>query len=261
MTMTIDLEVQLRRLGDVRAPANLRSRVLAQVGLGDEYAPVETPIGVVYVAHNRDGISAVMRAASAEEFERWFEGRFRRPLRPAGQLPEELAHRLAAALSGGRAKFDFDLRSLSDFERAVLAKTLEIPRGEVRTYAWIAREIGRPGAVRAVGTALGHNPVPLLIPCHRVVRSDGWIGEYSGGGPEAKRAILSHEGVSPEELERLARTGTRYLGSRTTGIYCFPTCRAARRISEPNRVELRSEAQATAEGYRPCRLCRPALAS
>ena len=63
-------------------------------------------------------------------------------------------------------------------------KALEIPRGEVRPYGWIAAEIGRPKAVRAVGTALGHNPVPLIVPCHRVVRSDGMIGQYSLGGPQ-----------------------------------------------------------------------------
>ena len=74
-----------------------------------------------------------------------------------------------------RVRLQFDLRRLSPFERDVLRKTLEIPRGEARTYGWIAREIGRPGAVRAVGSALNKNPIPLLIPCHRVVRSDGQI--------------------------------------------------------------------------------------
>ena len=76
-------------------------------------------------------------------------------------------------------------------------KALEIPRGEVRPYGWIAAEIGRPKAVRAVGTALGHNPVPLIVPCHRVVRTDGTIGQYSLGGPGNKRTILSAEGLDP----------------------------------------------------------------
>ena len=94
------------------------------------------------------------------------------------------AHRppvgLAAALRSGKAtSLRYDLDALTEFERAVLAKALEIPAGEVRPYGWIAREIGRPKAVRAVGTALGRNPVPLLIPCHRVVRSDGRIGNYA----------------------------------------------------------------------------------
>ena len=69
----------------------------------------------------------------------------------------------------------------------MLTKTLEIPSGEVRPYGWVAREIGRPKAVRAVGSALGRNPVPVLIPCHRVVRSDGHVGNYGLGVP-MKRA-------------------------------------------------------------------------
>jgi O-6-methylguanine DNA methyltransferase len=84
----------------------------------------------------------------------------------------------------------------------VLMKALEIPRGEVRTYGWIAREIGRPKAVRAVGTALAKNPIPLFIPCHRVVRSDGSIGQYGCGGPVNKRRLLLHEGVPESALGR-----------------------------------------------------------
>ena len=94
---------------------------------------------------------------------------------------------------------------MTEFERAVLLKALEIPRGEVRTYGWIAAEIGHPAAVRAVGSALRKNPVPVLIPCHRVVRSDGHVGQYALGGTEAKRTILAAEGLHGEEIERLAR--------------------------------------------------------
>src|SRR5438270_63301 len=99
----------------------------------------------------------------------------------------------------------FDLRSVTEFERAVLLKAREIPRGEVRTYAWIAAQIGHPSAVRAVGSALRKNPVPVLIPCHRVVRSDGHIGGYALGGNAAKVRILAAEGLQQEEIQRLAR--------------------------------------------------------
>jgi len=153
----------------------------------------------------------------------------------------------------------FDLRGLSDFEQAVLRKALEIPRGEVRPYAWIAAEIGHPRAVRAAGTALAHNPVPLLIPCHRVVRSDGRTGNYALGA-EAKRAILQAEGARPDELDRLAAAGLRYYGSNTTRIFCYPTCGHAQRISEGRRVAFKSGAEAAAAGYRACRVCRPAEA-
>jgi methylphosphotriester-DNA--protein-cysteine methyltransferase len=89
------------------------------------------------------------------------------------------------------------------------------------------------------------------------VRSDGRINDYIFGG-EAKRTRLAHEGANPADLERLAREGVRYVGSDTTHIYCFPTCRAARRITERHRVPFHSERQAAGAGYRPCHLCRPA---
>lgn len=94
-----------------------------------------------------------------------------------------------------RLTVDVDLDPLPIFQRAVLEETRRIPRGTVATYGEIAARIGHPGASRAVGTALGHNPVPILVPCHRVVRSGGMIGSYSGGGPEMKRHILRLEGV------------------------------------------------------------------
>src|SRR5262249_24954688 len=120
------------------------------------------------------------------------------------------------------------------------------------------REIGRPGAVRAVGTALGHNPVPILIPCHRVIRSDGSIGEYSLGGPEAKRRILAAETVDAQALEQFARAGVRFNARVATHIYRSPTCRHARRTTPGHLVRFRSLAEAEAAGYRPCKVCRPA---
>ena len=111
--------------------------------------------------------------------------------------------------------------------------------------------------MRAVGSALGNNPVPLLIPCHRVVRSDGEIGNYAFGS-EIKKAVLGGEGVELEQLARLARTGVRYFGSDSTHIYCFPTCRHARRVTAQHLVTFKSIAAAASAGYRPCHVCRPA---
>ena len=264
------LEKDLRDLGRVRAPEGFAERVLAAAGVplrlarpaADSYAALETPIGRFQVAWSADGVCAVRRG-DADDFTRWFARRFGRPVDPAPELPERLAGQLQDVLAGRRRAggLRFDLRHLTDFERDVLLKTLEIPRGEVRTYAWVAREIGRPAAVRAVGTALGHNPIPVLIPCHRVVRSDGYLGEYSGGGTEVKRAILSSEGLDPTWLEDLARRGTRFVGSRTTRVFCMPTCRSARRVLEANRIQFRDEEAARAAGYRPCGHCRPAGAA
>jgi len=87
-------------------------------------------------------------------------------------------------------------RGGTPFQQAVWRALLEIPRGETRSYAWVARRVGRPGAARAVGQAVGANPLPLLVPCHRVVASDGGLGGF-GGGLEMKRALLRREGALP----------------------------------------------------------------
>lgn len=182
----------LRELGAVHAPPHLLANVLDTLGLGDQYGPLDSPLGPVVVAWNKLGVSAVMKTATDEQFEQLFEARFHRKPTRASELPKDLGER-------------FDLRSVTEFERSVLLKAREIPRGEVRTYAWIAAQIGHPAAVRAVGSALRKNPVPLLIPCHRVVRSDGYIGEYALGGSDNKRTILAFEGVTLDERSRSQR--------------------------------------------------------
>jgi O-6-methylguanine DNA methyltransferase len=256
-----DVEAALASLA-VRAPSTLAPATLVAVGLADEYATMDSPIGPVFVAWNGRGVSWVDAAGDPADFEGRFERAVGRPVRPAGTISPRLERALERRLSGDRrAALDLDLRGRTDFERAVLAKALEIPRGEVRPYGWIAAEIGRPLAVRAVGTALAHNPVPLVVPCHRVVRSDGLIGQYSLGGPGNKRAILAAEGLDADELEELARAGIRYVGSDTTRIYCLPSCHNARRISDRHRVPFRSVAASEASGYRACRECRPDAAA
>jgi O-6-methylguanine DNA methyltransferase len=242
----------------VRAPAGLAHATLVAVGLADDYAAMDSPIGPVYVAWNGRGVSSVGAARNGDDFERRFTIEVGRPIRAAAGVPPRLERALVRRLAGDRhAPLALDLRNRSEFERAVWMKALEIPRGEVRPYGWIAAEIGRPKAVRAVGTALAHNPVPLVVPCHRVVRSDGLIGQYSLGGPENKRQILTAEGLDPVELEELARAGIRYFGSDTTRIYCLPTCRHARRVTDRHRVTFRSRSESEARGYRACKVCRP----
>jgi O-6-methylguanine DNA methyltransferase len=242
----------------VPAPPSLAHATLSAVGLADEYATVRTPIGKVHVAWNGQGISTLDRAPDDATFERRFAASVGRPLRRVPAVPAHLSRAIERRLAGDRrVRLPLDLRGRTPFEQAVWLKALEIPRGEVRPYGWIAAEIGRPRAVRAVGTALAHNPVPLVVPCHRVVRSDGLLGNYSLGGPGVKREILAAEGLDPDELERLARAGIRYSGSDTTRIYCLPTCRHARRTADRHRKLFRSAAASEAAGYRACKVCRP----
>jgi O-6-methylguanine DNA methyltransferase len=243
------------------APPSLAHNTLVAVGLADDYALIDSPVGPLRVAWNGRGVSAVEQAADDRAFELRFFARTGRRAEHRDELPVTLRRAIDRRLAGDRrARIELDLRGSSEFERAVWLKALEIPRGEVRPYGWVAAEIGRPKAVRAVGTALGHNPVPLIVPCHRVVRSDGMIGQYSLGGPENKRTILATEGLDPDELEGLARAGIRYIGSDTTRIYCLPTCHNAKRITAAHRVAFRSAAASESAGYRACRECRPRVA-
>jgi O-6-methylguanine DNA methyltransferase len=244
------------------APDDLAGRVLTDVGLVDAYAEIDGPIGPLYIAWGPAGIMAVERAGDPIGFELEVTARTGRPLRRAERMPDALARAVRAQLGGTRVRdIPIDLGWLTQFEQAVLRKTMEIPRGEVRPYAWVAREIGRPRAVRAVGSALAGNPVTFVIPCHRVVRADGRIGEYGAGGPAAKRAVLATEGIDADELEHLADSGVRYTGSDTTLIYCYPSCHNARRITPGHRVTFRSGEDAAAAGYRACLECRPLTAS
>ena len=247
-------------LGDLSlaAPRGLAPDVLAEVGLADRYATTQSPIGPLYVAWNGRGVSTVGLAKDDAAFEAEHRARTGRKAFRAVALPPALSARIARRIAGDRrATVHVDLRGRSAFERDVLLKAAEIPHGEVRPYGWIAAEIGRPKAVRAVGTALGHNPVPLIVPCHRVVRTDGSIGHYSLGGPENKRTILAAEGLDPDAFERRARAGEHYTGSRTTHVVCNPTCRHARRVMDKHRVWFRSLDAAADAGYRPCKVCRP----
>jgi len=243
----------------VRAPETLEPSVLAAIGLADRYAELPSPLGPIVVAWNGRGVSWIDRAGDLDAFVARFAERVGRPLVRADAVPVALGGAIEARVAGDRrARIALDLRGRTEFEVAVWMKALEIPRGEVRPYGWIAAEIGRPRAVRAVGSALAHNPVPLVVPCHRVVRSDGSIGEYSLGGPAAKRTILAAEGLDLDDLESDARTGVRYLGSATTHIVCLPTCHNAKRITTRHRVPFRSMAVAVGAGFRACRECRPA---
>jgi O-6-methylguanine DNA methyltransferase len=247
------------RLAALRRPApdGTLGAVLGRTDLSDEFTTIDGPTGPAYVAWNGRGVTAfvpVEAVGSPDEF----ANRHPRPAVMVRTPPTRLAKHLERTLQTGRlGKLPIDLSSIGEFQRKVLEKCAEIPPGEIRPYGWIAREIGNPGAVRAVGTALGRNPVPVLIPCHRVVRTDGKIGNYAYGSP-MKRSLLEREGLDPREIEAAAQRGVRLVGSDTTGIFCYPTCRHAKRISEPHRVEFRSEAAAEEAGYRPCTVCRPA---
>ena len=188
------LERKLRGLREIATPRDLANNVLLQCALADRFARVDSPLGPLYVAWNAHGISLVRPAKTARAFAELLEAQIgRRAL--AAPMPHDLARALERRFGGdAHVKIAVDLRARSAFERLVLKGAATIPRGAIKPYAWIAAKIGKPRAVRAVGTALGKNPVPLIIPCHRVVRKDGALGSYIFGTP-SKTRLLTLEGA------------------------------------------------------------------
>jgi methylated-DNA-[protein]-cysteine S-methyltransferase len=155
-----------------------------------------SPLGALYMALSDGGLCRVDFGVGEAAFLRKLD-----PLARTEQNKEALApiaRQLGEYFAGARSCFDLalDLSRLTPFQRRVLEATQRIPAGAVWTYGRLARAIGRPKASRAVGQALRRNPVPIVIPCHRVVASDGSLGGYSGGGGLAsKRWLLRFEGA------------------------------------------------------------------
>jgi O-6-methylguanine DNA methyltransferase len=225
----------------------------------DSYDLVDTGAGTVLVAFASGGIRYITTDTAIDDVRPIYAKRYRRALQRSA-IAEPLRRQVVAAVRGeGVDAPKVDLAESRDLEHDVLQMLTKIPRGEVRTYAWVARQVGRPRAVRAVGNIVARNMTPFLLPCHRVVPASGGIGNYIFG-PEMKRTMLEREGVDVANLETLARDHVRYIGSRTTHIFCFPTCKDARRIREENRVPFRDADDALETGYRPCRRCQPVAA-
>ncbi len=223
--------------------------------MSDVFFTVGSPLGLVYVAAGEDGVKFLGRASSEEEFARLYRDRIGRFVSPAGESVERLKESVSVALAEGRTDVALDLSQATPFQRRVMEAVRGIRQGEVRPYSWVAREAGSPGAVRAVGNTMAKNPIPLLVPCHRVVRNDGSTGSY-GFGAEKKVRLLELEGVPTGELARAP-----YVATPTTGVFCHATCRNARRIRPENRRTFRSAGSALDAGYRPCEVCRPVAAA
>jgi methylated-DNA-[protein]-cysteine S-methyltransferase len=146
-----------------------------------------SPAGLLRVAFELEGFDTVLTELSEQISPR--------VLRAPGAL-DDAARQVDAYLIGELVRFDLpvDLRLAHGFRREVLQHLRTIPYGRTESYTEAARGAGRPAAVRAAASACSHNPIPLVVPCHRVVRSDGSFGEYRGG-PGIKRDLLEMEAV------------------------------------------------------------------
>lgn len=163
------------------------------------YDSIDAPLaGRLWLAATEHGLCAITFGGAEEAFVAALQKTWDlRPIRDQAALAEA-GRQLTDYLNGKRTSVDIplDLRALSPFERQVLEATMAIARGQTATYKSLAERVGKPQAARAVGGVQARNPLPIVIPCHRVVGTDGSLTGY-GGGMALKRALLQLEGALP----------------------------------------------------------------
>jgi len=199
---------ELKRLGD-RGEVARRSRAAAD-RLGDlavagglldvAVADVGSPIGELLIAVTPRGLVRVGFASEdREEILAQLAARVSPRILTSAGATDQVRRELDEYFDRRRDRFDLplDRRLIHGIARDVLAATARIPFGRTSTYGEIARRIGHPRAARAVGNALGSNPIPIVIPCHRVLRAGGQLGGY-GGGIDRKELLLELEGAGPQ---------------------------------------------------------------
>lgn len=159
------------------------------------YYKVKTELGDYWIACSPHGITAIHPVSETpSEFEKAYKKRF--GVCPRNRvIPDSYKKALHMALEGQTAPaVSIDWSGFTEFQKKVLKKLQKVPAGKVRTYSWLARQAGHPKAARAVGNVMAHNPIPFLLPCHRIVPTSGGIGNY-GLGKALKHELLSREGA------------------------------------------------------------------
>jgi O-6-methylguanine DNA methyltransferase len=161
-----------------------------------QWGEMSSPLGPLFAAVNERGLCALDFGRKESEFLQRFDNRTRLEKDP--KAVQRVLAQLRQYFAGDRSSFNLpvDISQLTPFQRSVLDVACRIAPGQVWTYHRVAEELGRPRSSRPVGGALARNPIPIVIPCHRVVASDGSLGGYSGGsGLKAKRWLLRLEGA------------------------------------------------------------------
>lgn len=186
-------------VNDEQAAARLHARLAAEAArdgiLDVAYRVADTPVGSLLLAATEQGLIRVAYPGQGHEaaLEQLAQAVSPRILAAPARL-DAVARQLEEYFAGERRVFELplDLRLSAGFRRLVLSHLPRIPYGHTESYAQVATAAGSPRAVRAAGTACATNPLPIVVPCHRVVRSDGSVGRYAGGA-QAKRTLLALE--------------------------------------------------------------------
>jgi methylated-DNA-[protein]-cysteine S-methyltransferase len=171
------------------------------------------------------------------------------------EVGEEIRRYIGGEAAALRQNIDLTL-AVSPFQKKVLHKLQEVPRGTVVSYQALGAAAGAPKGARAVGNAMHNNPVPIYVPCHRVIASDGRIGGY-GGGAARKLQLLRSEGFALADAA-LRLPDNVVWGHKGTKIYCRANCRTAARVDRSRILFFAGAREARQAGMRPCKICQPA---
>jgi O-6-methylguanine DNA methyltransferase len=224
-----------------------------------------SPLGPILIARSDEGVVAVeyLESARGAAASRLLRGHGIEIIED-GTETEGFYQQILEYLAGERTRLawplDFRLAG-SEFQREVLRATAALPYGAVVSYAHLAREIGRPTATRAVAQALRHNPLPIVVPCHRVVGSSGALTGYAGNKLGLKERLLTLEGVPLAHARREGRIvrDAMYMRADHDTEYCVPTCGALRTLPLWRLTLYSTRSRAEAAGLAPCTSCRPDL--
>jgi O-6-methylguanine DNA methyltransferase len=252
--------------GEARAREGLESRLADLRSRLVSYRVFPSPLGPILIARSEHGVSLVEYLDRGADVK---ASRLRRvpgvELREDGAELEALHRELLEYLRGDRTRLEWplDLRlARTDFHRAVLRATAAIPYGAVTSYAGIAAELGKPAATRAVAQALRWNPLPIVVPCHRIIGTSGTLTGYSGGRVGLKRELLAVEGIRAKGKRsdsRVARDTLYHYERNDQHEYCLPTCGDIARRPIGRVTLLASRELAGSLGLVPCTSCRPDL--
>ncbi|MBV8453356.1 MAG: methylated-DNA--[protein]-cysteine S-methyltransferase [Deltaproteobacteria bacterium] len=248
------IEELLRKAHSRLAPALGRIRQpLARV------AVIDSSIGRLLAAQSTRGLAALRFMDSDDTADVLTTVRQRFDVVEDDTLAAEIGGEIERLMNGDTGAISARAVDLSlvesDFQRRALARLRRVPAGSVISYQGLAEAIGVPSGQRAVGNTVASNPVPIYVPCHRVIRSDGSLGNY-GGGPERKLKLLRAEGFGVN-LQRRVPPEAVY-GHWASRIFCRPTCSAVRRAERRQWLIFANPERAQRFGMRACKLCHPA---
>jgi methylated-DNA-[protein]-cysteine S-methyltransferase len=235
-----------RRLDRIRRPQAALGVVKSP--LGDLLVAV-TSRGILLNHYLRDGADLASTIGELRPNFDLVEDR-----RAAEEIGNEIRRYLNGNAAALRHKVDLALAQ-GDFQRKVLTRLQAVPRGAVLSYQALGAVAGSARAARAVGNAMHNNPVPVYVPCHRVIASDGGIGGY-GGGLTRKLQLLRAEGFAMENAA-VKISDRAVWGNRGTKIYCRPQCHTTARVDRSRVLFFADPNQARKAGMRPCKICRP----